>query len=433
MESIHKFYIYDASDSKIDKITSIFIFISMVLIGSDRISIHVGGITLRLVQLILVAAVLIMFINKKFATVDLIFFSIFLGANVLSTLFSHDLKSSVLYIIWTIYNYVAVYLLFFSWSRNKKKEYVIDFWILSFIVQTAYVFIQYIMGLFKVNDPFFSMQVFQGVYRPAIWFYEPSYLATYFSVFLAISLFLYINIGKKLYRNSMMLSYFSLLIISSSTGYLSIALAVAGTFAFSIFKLDKKKLKRLGITLISMLLILCFTYTFNSNRLNVFVGRMLPKANTSQNAKNSDSQKDRDKKDFINEISDSQLVKSSGGRVNGWKDAFKVFRDHPIVGIGPNAYPKYSKTNVPPTNVTLEVLANLGIVGFAAFSIFILAIIIRSLKNIKKMNYYQIALIISFLIFAIVLQANQNYLRLYMWMQLGIISGCCYSKNKISE
>lgn len=438
LDILQRLNIFEKQASKIDKIIGILIFLDMIFIGSDRISIH-AGVTFRFVQILLLITVILVFATRKLEISMLAFFCVFFATNILSTVFSYDLKSSVLYLFWDIYNYVAVFLLFYSWSKGKTKEVVIDIWLLSFAVQSIYVFIEYIMAIFHIDDPFFYMAPYAGILRPAIWFYEPSFLATYFSIFLLISFYLYVNLGTAKYRNYTIISYAALLVTSSSTGFLSIGLNLLLVVIFTIAKFKKEKAKRFGIIVVVMIALFGILYTISPDRYNVFIGRMLPKLQIThidkkdETKKQQEEQKDENKQ-IIDKIADSSIGQAAPIRVQGWRDAAKVFKDHPIIGIGPNAYPKYSKTDMPPTNVTFELLVNLGVIGFLAFIIPIIYILIKAWRDSDKYDYYAKILIVSAVAFIIVLQANQNYMRLYAWMQMGIVAGCCFKdyKNKKS-
>lgn len=422
MRDIFKLYDDSIQNTKMDKIIAIMIFLDMVLIGSDRIAVRVSGMTLRFVQLMLLATFVLIYLNKKFTLVDLAIFVPFLLANILSTVFSFALKTSVTYVIWTVFNYIVVYCLFFSWARGKKKEYVLNLWLLSFMIQSIYVLFQYVMGLFDINDIFFPMQVHLGIYRPAIWFYEPSYLATYFSAYLTISFYLYFNTGAPKFKYHAWVAFFCMLIISSTTGYLGIGISIIAAIVFSITTFKISKLKYMLIAFVGFGVILGSTYFTDPHMFNVFAGRLFHGAAPAPIRTPGEDDKTGE---LINKLNESGLGAASGGRVQGWLDTITVFKKHPIVGIGPNAYADYTGLGGPPSNVALEILANLGIIGFLTFSIFLLGVLFKGFRNTAREDYYGKAVLIALIVFCVVLQANQNYLRLYLWMQMGLLSGVC--------
>lgn len=414
MDRIKKTVGISKENTNIENIVNLLMLFNMIIIGGDRLSFKVGGMTIRLVQITLLITFTLMFIERKVFLKKIGLFIPFLVANIISTVFSDYFKTGVTYIIWTIYNYIFVFSVFYSWCKSKSKEWVIDFWLVSFVIQGIYVVFQYIIGLNKINDPFFPMQVHLDVYRPAIWFYEPSYLATYFSVYLSIAFYLYISTGKNKYLFNTIFSSFCLLIISSSLGYLSIVLIFGTGIIVNILITRKLNIKRLLTSIGSFGCIFIILNFVDPNMFDVFLGRMIPDA--SHQSVVSD-----EPENVVNKLENSSLGAASGGRVTAWKETLEVFGDNPVVGIGPNAYPQYTGKGLPPSNVSLELLANLGIVGFVTFLIFVFGVIIVSIKNREKNDYMSLSVLFALIIFAAVLQANQNYLRLYMWMHMGIL------------
>lgn len=421
MDRIKKTVGISKENTNIENIVNLLMLFNMIIIGGDRLSFKVGGMTIRLVQITLLITFALMFIERKVFLKKIWLFIPFLVANIISTVFSDYFKTGVTYIIWTIYNYVFVFSLFYSWCKSKSKEWIIDFWLVSFVIQGIYVVFQYIIGLNKINDPFFPMQVHLDVYRPAIWFYEPSYLATYFSVYLSMAFYLYLSTGKNKYLLNTIFSSFCLLIISSSLGYLSIVLIFGTGMVINILITRKLNIKRLLTSIGSFGCIFIILNFVDPNMFDVFLGRMIPGA-SHQSVVSDD--------DVVNRLENSSIGSASGGRITAWKDTLVVFKDNPIVGVGPNAYSQYTKGGFPPSNVTLEILANLGAIGFITFCIFILGIIISSIKSITRNEQMAIAVIFAIIIFGLVLQANQNYLRLYMWMHLGLLLSLSNQKEK---
>ena len=65
-------------------------------------------------------------------------------------------------------------------------------------------------------------------------------------------------------------------------------------------------------------------------------------------------------------------------------------------------------------------LACLGVVGTVVFLLFMFYPLVKSYKlNNDDLKAYNFSLVIFF----IILQANQNYLRLYMFMIIGVVYG----------
>lgn len=131
---------------------------------------------------------------------------------------------------------------------------------------------------------------------------------------------------------------------------------------------------------------------------------------------------------------------STGARLETYGNAFTIYRDHPILGIGFNAYryvqqdygfrkeqPKYpSNADSGVDNSLLFVLATTGIVGFAAFLLMWETLISNAVQHFKKNgNLYAGVFIASALgLFINSLFINSLFfppLVLWMWMLFGII------------
>ena len=92
---------------------------------------------------------------------------------------------------------------------------------------------------------------------------------------------------------------------------------------------------------------------------------------------------------FIKRFSES-LNDGGSGRMNLWDESFKIFNNHPILGIGLNNSRYYiSGTYI--HNTFLQVLAETGIVGFAFYIIYILLIYLESKKIdvFNKNNFFR--------------------------------------------
>lgn len=378
-----------------NKLTSIdcLIFLNMLLIGSDIFSFRILGSTIRIVQIILLLTSFFLILKNKFRITNVFSMILFLIVNMISTMISYNKISSLLYVLWTIFNYLFVFCLFYSWARERDNEFVYNLWRKTFLIQGFLIIVQFILELLGIK--ILNSQNYFGIPRPALWFYEPSYLATYFVIFFVVSFYMFLNTQEKRYRNDTILSIVFLVFITSSTGFIGIFI---GFFMCILFTRQKFVRKLKNILKASIIIIVCaiVAYKIYPKIFDVFIGRL---------------------------FRDGLLI-SSGNRMIGWKEAFDVFKDNMMFGVGPDAYQTYTGSLIPPTNVTLEMLSYIGLFGLTTFIIFIISIVRNSFKKINVNDYiFSRAIYISFLVFLIVLQFNQNYLRLYMWMQFGIIAG----------
>lgn len=80
-----------------------------------------------------------------------------------------------------------------------------------------------------------------------------------------------------------------------------------------------------------------------------------------------------------------------------------------------------------PTNVSLELLATLGIGGFVAFYGMTLSLFFRAVglyrRERTQASFLIMAFAVALILFTVILQVNQGYLRLYHWMCFGVLYG----------
>ncbi|EPB8145903.1 O-antigen ligase family protein [Clostridium perfringens] len=383
--------------------TDYLIFLNMLLIGSDIFSFRILGSTIRVVQFLLLLTSFFLVLKNKYRVTNVFSMILFIIVNMISTMISYDKMSSLLYVLWTIFNYLFVFCLFYSWARERENEFIYNLWRKTFLLQGFFIIIQFALEL--VGIKILNSQNYFGIPRPALWFYEPSYLATYFIIFFVISFYMFINTEEKIYRNDTILSIIFLVFITSSTGFIGIFIGFLICILFTKQKILKKS-KNIFKAVIIIIICSIVTYKLYPKIFDVFIGRLFNEG----------------------------LIISSGNRMIGWKEAFNVFKENMLLGVGPDSYQTYTGSLIPPTNVTLEMLSYIGLIGLITFIIFIVSVIRTSFKKTRKIDINNLmfskAIFISFLVFLIVLQFNQNYLRLYMWMQLGIIAGLNNFKRK---
>ena len=366
------------------------ILLGILLSGGDHLSIKLLGLTFKLSQLIFLVYTILLITMRKYK-LSKVFLGIYLFIflpHLFSLFYSKDLNGSWAYFIFIIFNLLIVINPVMSWVREKKNNsYVMDNYFNIFKIVGFLTIIQFILGSFKVYIPIFQNDVYRGIFRPSLWFYEPSYLATYFSLYLGMSLIGFL-FDKKKYKKDLLLSWIFIAFTTSSTGYISIILSI---IFYVIFEKSYKKLYKNILFILNYIFILVITlFILKKDILIVFLGRL-----------------------FKNGLSSS-----SGNRAKGISEAIQVFKEFPIFGIGANAFEKYHYTEIPVTNVTLEILTNLGLVGFLSFFLFILYLYYIYKKNDSILEVKMLGFSLFF--FLIMLQANQNYMRMYMWIHIAI-------------
>jgi len=125
---------------------------------------------------------------------------------------------------------------------------------------------------------------------------------------------------------------------------------------------------------------------------------------------------------------------SSSARIQDLYDTFNIFKQSPWIGYslgGLDAQIAKLKNIIYAGNgmtmcITVEALAAFGIIGFAFFARYFYTIFKKSIKLARKLPK-EYGYIIKAVLWALVmelgiLQMNQNILRVYLWIHIGIVS-----------
>ena len=158
------------------------LFLSILLIGSDRLSITVGGMTIRAVQALLLLLFLLLHLELKYnvSFVIVVGFAFFFIGHLLSLVNSYDAPRTIAYLIWTVYNLFFVLLVFYNVALYWDIDYLLRIYRACFRFHVVLLVLNIAIGLAGIYSlPFFYVFKTGAVVRPSIWFYEPSYLATF--------------------------------------------------------------------------------------------------------------------------------------------------------------------------------------------------------------------------------------------------------------
>lgn len=123
---------------------------------------------------------------------------------------------------------------------------------------------------------------------------------------------------------------------------------------------------------------------------------------------------------------------SSSMRIGLMADTYQLFLDSPLIGYGlggvwsqigySNGLPPGEATGM---NVTVEILAASGLVGFAFFVLYLGTIIKNVFSNHRSRHWVHgtlVALGVGLILIYIILQFNQGIMRVYFWNHLAIIA-----------
>lgn len=370
------------------KLIDLLMLVAVVFIGSDIWGVELAGVNVRFIQIYYIFIFIYMAAKNELRLILPKPVCLFLLFYALSFLFSVNIINSFLYFIFVIYNVFVLGAIFYSYICFRGKEKFIGVFRFSLLIITVLIVVSAALGnVFGVYIPFFSYQTYLGIVRTALWCYEPSYLATFLILYLGFALYnLFVNDDMRYVYDTVM-AVISLVLTTATTAFVGIA---AGFLIVSVIKLIKIKfVKDKMVFLLKCVLavaaIFLLVALFMPDVYDVFVTRLFNQSPAS----------------------------STGGRINTYGEDFKLFLEYPLLGVGPNNYGYYlhGDSDWQPTNVTLELLTTTGLFATGAFYAFMLAPLFSG-----KANRTSKAGMFAMVLFLLVLQANQGYMRLYMWM-----------------
>lgn len=354
-----------------------------LLSGADIFSFKVFGNTIRIVNVLAVLLVFSLIILKKYQInrqILKIYFPIII-IHFISIFYSISPMNSLVYLVYVIFYLFFTLNLIYSWGKNKNIDKIIEIYIVSFRIVSILTIIQFFLGNLESLE-ILSYQINKGVLRPALWFYEPSYLATYLSIYYMLCFSL-----RKKYLKDFILSILTLFLVTSSTGYIAIVMGIILYFIFDK-EILRNKIKKIFYIILFFIILLIIIFIFEREIVNYYIGRLFKEG----------------------------ILNSSGERKEINIKGLIILKEHFFWGIGTNSILEYMKK--PPMNVLLEIFISFGII-FG--NIFLIVLFYINFKLYKIKNTICKALAIAFLLYFIVLQANQNYMRMYMWNHIGLM------------
>ncbi len=82
------------------------------------------------------------------------------------------------------------------------------------------------------------------------------------------------------------------------------------------------------------------------------------------------------------------------GRVEIWQAGLEVFAEHPLIGIGSNAFPSSIDLGKAAHNTYLSILVEVGIIGFSLFAIAVAITIFHAMQHPSRDRQFWIFLLI---------------------------------------
>lgn len=428
-------------ESKITFLLLIFILVSVTSSFDVFLTFSIGGFTFRIAQFLLMFPIFLWFVNTirsgliklPLGSVSLVIWTIFILVFIPNTTF---LERNLGYSFWLVLNLCMVFSLVHFVNDLDKILTLIKWYIYSFLFVSIFGLIQFALGILGITPPFVTQWWILGSLPRINGFsYEPSYYSTYLLIGWILVFYIYyenINLisRRKLFVTLMFITL-AMILSSSRMGILLMGIWIMRYIFLFVWHLFKAQfhLKYFKVVLLYMFIMISLLgFVFYGGERTAFL-----LSGTGINGTASHSVDNRFT-DFV--------------------DTLYVFMNNPLIGVslggvapaigrlhGITVTDQETAKHFEGISIFAEVLAASGIIGFVPFIIYIFTIIFKPIILSKKIDNKLISGLLKGMVFSlicllIILQFNQNILRLYLWLHIGILSAL-YSvslkqlKNKI--
>lgn len=423
------------------------LFIILFISSDIFLTIELSGATVRFSYIIFFALfilwiVFILFTKNYFIPADRTYIPLFLFCfvSLISSLNSDFPLKSLIYSLWTIFSALTiVFLLWFSQNDGLNNlNWLFKVYFYSYFAVAIFGYYQFLLP-FIIGDKTPLVRqwwVHDKLARINAFSFEPSYFATYMLMGCFIWFILWIRKNDIVNYKAVILAVIALIIFLSSSriGWIGLLLIIAYGLIEVIghYLINKRFTKQhaiflIAFTVIVLLVAIVLIFIFNNPERFKFLFKGTGLFDTA---------------DFSYAMRSERALQT-----------FRVFINKPgnvVFGVGPGGAGAYM-VNSPefkiyaadfkhiwatePNNITAEILASTGIIGFASFAWFII-LIFKRLWNLYKNNNLDLkyrtislALFWGLIMEILILQFNQNYLRPYLWLHIGI----CIAASNILE
>ena len=331
------------------------------------------------------------------------------------------LTRNIGYFAWLLLSYLLLILIInFITSKEKFLEYV-KIYLYSYIAMATFGLVQFIAGLFGISLKTAQWWIPGVLPRVNGLNYEPSYYGTYISGGAAFLYWLTFIEKREIIPYQKFLTLFTILITLLSTSRIAMLtlffIILIHIFKEVIIPVSKGVLTKTGLKVV-------LVYSFLLSAAVVYLLTHIEK--------------------FLLLFWGIGLFGMSAhsviDRLAGTIDTFKIFLENPIIGVSLGGIPSHramlydilittqvEAKNFEGLNVLVEVMAASGVIGFIFFvSFWINALYMhRKLASIlKRKNHLLVALAnaAGMMVFTemFALLFNQNILRPYLWLSIGI-------------
>ena len=407
-----------------------FLFLIILSASFDKIfTIEISGMTIRLAHLLIVVAAVLLIRTGIRLPRYISCLLIWLLLQLLFSFRSSNLTYSLGYFAWTALSVLLIILIYSFVDTRKKTDWLLKVYIRSFVVLSVVGLIQWALGFFGI--PFFlTNETFNDVQVPRIngFCFEPSYYATYLIPGWIVIMCLWEK-GSDLFSKREIIAYaviisMALFLSTSRMGWICMAawLGIRGIIqlkAFTTGRIRHRQFGFLAMMIIGMIGVALLAIFFISRNGFDFIISGLGIFGSSDH--------------------------SSSARLGQFTNTIKVFLDSPIIGWSLGGVPvRYCELAAMPFDsgapicIWIELLAASGLTGIIPFAVWF-GSVLNLAKFRRKRRYHGSreykALLCGLIFECIMLAMNQNALRVYFWVLLGVIIVAArqYSKREGNE
>lgn len=344
------------------------------------------------------------------------------------TPFTYDLAFSVGYTMWFLLSVAVIFsLLQYYRSKHDQIRTLYKAYLNSYVFVAVFGLFQFALGIVGIDLLVTQWWIPNRLPRINGFSYEPSYFSTYLIIGWGMFAWLVerrIYLFSRLYTNIAFASVSLAIVLSSSRMAILILIAYGVYYILKnlIWGISKFRIRKSFLTAvfwgvsaaISVSAAIIATVGFGGLRFLLFGTGLAGEANHSAIM-----------------------------RYGQLEDTISLIRESPFIGYGLGGVWSYigQRHGVPVTevtgmNITAEVLAATGLIGFPFFIMFIATNIFSSFRSLKRGDELSEALAaagVGLVLVLTILQFNQSIMRVYLWNHFAIIAILYYFVSQRSK
>ncbi|NGX60785.1 MAG: hypothetical protein K940chlam9_00253 [Chlamydiae bacterium] len=407
------------------------VFLYFFTLHADQLSLPLFGVTVRFNNLIAFLLLVVSLLSIRLSLIRLSKEMVWggvavLGSVTLSFLFSPYKGRCLVFLFWTAFTLGGYLFLPYLLVRYGDLQKIWSLYFLSFLGVGCYAALQFALSIVGIREPFVTQDFLGSLVRTNAFAYEPSYYALYMTPFVMLINYVYLADPNRSFFLFERVSFPVVLTVN-----LLFLLSTATSALFTYFPFLFLLIWTPGFSYLRGRLIRFFGFFLLGG---VFLYVLFPAVLTQ----------------FFLKFFFSGFMghHSFFERWEGIENAWKIFCDHPLFGVGLGGVPSHlfsawldgsTRFHLPPDdllaykdcfnplkffepmNVATELLASLGIVGAGAFTTAFFFLFRLLKRSYSQDPILLIGFLLSTLVSLFALQFNQGLLRTYIWVHFSLV------------